>query len=175
YLQADLHPAVQVIESAIDDAKTLGEARLRGRFDLVVAFGSFPWLPAEPTFLAAVLRSLRPGGRFVFDVPALGYCDALEACEGRHFHWPLVSEQDFQAALEDSGFRACSVETIDSTRNFATLAELVDERSKPFPLDFENTLGVERQEALRNDLAAWFDRDHDLLLVLRHIAGQAMR
>ncbi|MCA8972091.1 MAG: class I SAM-dependent methyltransferase [Planctomycetes bacterium] len=173
YMQARLAPEVEVIDDRVDAPSSLG--RSIGAFDLVLAWGSVPWLPRENEIFGRILAALRPGGRFVFDVPSRDYSEALETCEGVMYDWFLPDSADFEHALDDAGFREVEIECIRHDFQFDTLAELIDARTRPFPLEYENAIGVERQTALRNAFAHMFDRDHDLELTLNHIAGHAIR
>ena len=149
--------------------------RLSGPFDAILSWGSVPFLASFESFLSPLPRLLRPGGRLVFELPCSGYSPVLQACDPEGGRWWLPSVNDWREALAEHGFREIEVARHVTRQHWLTVGELLDARVRPFPLDFENRAGVERQEQLRNALAEAFGGVDELELVLRYAVGYAMR
>lgn len=169
FLQATLPTTLEIVDSS------LSAPRIRGRFDAIVAWGSAPWLESFDSFLEPLVSGLRPGGRLVFELPCRGFSPILESSDPSGQSWWLPRVADWRAALVQRGFRDVEVSRRTRRATWDTLAELLDARVRPFPLDFENLQGVERQEAMRNALAESFESDHDLELAMRYAIGRAIR
>lgn len=169
FLQAKLPTRLRVV-----DAK-LAQPALDGHFDAILAWGSTPWIRGTDETADAILPMLRPGGRFVFDLPCYGFSPVLQSCDPQGGDWVLPQGEDWRTSLEKRGFRDVRVRRRIVRASWATLAELLDARVRAFPLDFENREGVERQDKLRKALAEALGRDTEIELALRYASGHAIR
>lgn len=169
FLQATLPARLEVVDGDV------ARPRADGPFDAILAFGSTPFVQSFESFLDPLIPALRPGGRFVFELPCRGFSPVLSSCDPRGASWWLPSTAEWRDALEARGFRDVDAKRVIHRESWTTLAELLDSRVRAFPLEFENRAGVERQDALRKALAERFESVDELELALRFTSGRAIR
>lgn len=169
YVQANLPARVEVIHG------DPGQPPVAGPFDVVLAWSRVPFLGSLSQFLVPVRDSLRPGGRLELDLPTYGFCPLLQACDPRAADWYLPGTDALREALEVLGFRDIAVSMRVELRSYGTLAQVVDDWIRPFPLAFEGEAGAELTRRLRGNLVRAFEGSRDLSLALRRARGAARR
>jgi len=146
-----------------------------GPFDMVLAWGSSPFLGDLDAFLRAVRDATRPGGRIWLDLPAYGFSPILQACHPDAEHWVLPHRSELTTSLEQLGFRDVNTATWVEVRDYDTLADLIDDVVTPFPLRYEGRDGQAMLHTLRQNLASAFEGAVDLSLALRRVKARALR
>lgn len=148
---------------------------VRGPFDVVLVWGSTPFLSTLPALLAPVRDALRPGGKLALDVPAYGFCAVLQASDPRAAEWSLPSADELRGELAELGFRDIEVTPHTELAEYGTLAEMAEALARPFPLAFEGRDGEELLEEIRANLVRGFEGADELSLARRKLRGSALR
>ena len=87
-------------------------------FDAVFSNAALHWMKGAPAVIAAVARALKPGGRFVFEMGALGniatILEALrEVLPAAESPWFFPSAAEYATLLEAQGFEIRLIETFE--------------------------------------------------------------
>lgn len=170
FLHGDLPPNVEIIEG-----RPQNPTMLEGPFDLVLAWGSYPFVEDLDEFLPPIVSLLRPGGRICFDLPGYGFCPVLQACHPAAHTWLLPRLVDFEEALSDLELRDVKGSTWVELRKYASLPDMLEDLIKPYPLHFEGRRGEALLNQLRKNLSSAFQGTEDLSLALRRIRLRALR
>jgi len=170
FLRDPLPPELRII----DDDPGRPVTRI-GPFDLVLAWGSTPFLDDLDGFLRAIRDATRPGGKISLDLPGYGYSPILQACHPDAERWVLPHKSSLTTSLEELGFRDVETATWVEVRDYDTLADLIDDIVTPFPLRYEGSGGQAKLHTLRRNLASAFEGATDISIALRRVKARALR
>ena len=149
---------------------------IQGPFDLVLVFGSHPFLRLS---LQEALRPfydcLRPGGRIGVDIPAFGFDARILAAHPDAGRWVLPSRGDLHGALSGLGFREIEVNPHVELRSYPDLNSLVEDFVQPCPFDYEGDQGQRVLETFRAQLASAFRGSSEPSLGLRRMRAKGRR
>ena len=159
----------------LHDADPGHPRQARGPFDLVLCWGSSPYVRSFEQLLEPLRQAMRPGGRLAFELPSYGFCPTLQACDPRASTWWLPGVAAWREALARHELREVEANSTTRVIHYETLAELVDALVKPSAVDFEGQRGLELTEELRENLAKAFEGAEDLALARRFVRARALR
>lgn len=148
---------------------------IEGPFDLVLSWGSMPFIDELDGFLGTVRSALRPGGKLCFDLPAYGFSPILQASHPLAKDWSLPGADEFRASLEEAEFRNVRCAAWVDVREHRSLGDLVDAIVMPFPLHYEGRAGKKLLHELRRNLSEVFEKTEKLSFALRRVRASAMR
>ena len=170
FLHASLPPEVEIIEGRPEKPE-----KLEGPFDLVLAWGSYPFINDLDEFLGLLVKLLRPGARLCLDLPAYGFCPVLQASHPAASTWLLPRLVDMEEACFELELRDICGMTWVELRKYDSLPDMLEDLIKPYPLQFEGRRGEALLDELRKNLSSAFRGTEDLSLALRRTRLRALR